>query len=56
MSRIYGIQVARALACMAIVFAHHVFLLEVAYGFEPAVDLNFVGRYGMLRLTSIFSP
>ena len=54
MKRIYGIQVARGLACMAIVFAHHVFLLEVAYDFEPGVGLNYVGRYGMLGMTAIF--
>lgn len=52
--RLYGIQIVRALSCLMIVIAHHVYLLEVAYGVVPALTFNYVGRGGMLGCTSLF--
>lgn len=54
MNRIQGFQAARGIACLSIVVAHHVYLLEIAYGLTPASALDYPGRYGMLQLTSIF--
>ena len=54
MNKIQGFQAARGIACLSIVIAHHVYLLETAYGLTPASALDYPGRYGMLQLTSIF--
>ena len=52
--RIYGFQAIRAVACLSVVIAHLVYLIEVNYGMTPAVSLNYPTRYGMLDIATLF--